>query len=88
MTKTVAEISAMPVVTVEQTIEFRALVIDRIKKLEGDIQYMVAKAAANHLPAYREQGQKIAELEGQLSDVLFFVGSDQRAHFYEKWSNR
>ena len=32
-------------------------------KLKKDIQFMVQKAADKHLPAYREQGEKILQLE-------------------------
>jgi len=33
-----------------------------VEKLKGDIQYMVKKAAGNHLPAYREQSEALLSM--------------------------
>ena len=40
------------------------------KKLLSDVQFMVEKAADASLPAYREQGKKIAELEAHCGQLI------------------
>ena len=51
-------------------------------KLKADIQCMVEKAAQKHLPAYREQGEKMLQLteknerlESALKKVLYWQSS-------------
>jgi septal ring factor EnvC (AmiA/AmiB activator) len=49
-----------------------------IERLRSDIRTMIEKAAAKHLPAYREQGAKMVELEKKnerLRDLIKSMGT-------------
>jgi hypothetical protein len=52
---------------------------DRADKSEENYQFMVKKAIDNHLPAYREMGDKLCTMEEQRDEARMALGQATKA---------